>query len=161
MDECKPLPSTIRAIRHHDTLSWNVASERYFATHASTSLELEFACLKRRKSKLKAKPEGSSSYINFKPGNKTRSTWGRNGINQGKAVQVEPMKSKLKAPGTERLKRKYDNPLSRFGFKCNLCRYTKGQRSPPDLLEVGLVEAEHALLAGERAAHGPGFRGLH
>jgi hypothetical protein len=33
------------------------------------------------------------------------------------------MKSKLKAPGTERLKPKYDNLLSRFAFKFNLRRY--------------------------------------
>jgi hypothetical protein len=33
------------------------------------------------------------------------------------------MKSKLKAPVTERLKLKYDNLLSRFGFKRNLRRH--------------------------------------
>jgi len=42
----------------------------------------------------------------------------------GKAVQVEPIKSKLKPPGTERLKQKYDNLLSRFAFKYNLRRYS-------------------------------------
>ena len=58
------------------------------------------------------------------------------GSKQGKAVQVEPMEFKLKAPGSERLKQvkapgserlkpKYDNLFSRFGFKCNLRRYTK------------------------------------
>jgi hypothetical protein len=44
--------------------------------------------------------------------------------NTGEAVQVEPMKPMLKAPGTERLKLKYDNLVSRFAFKFNLRRYT-------------------------------------
>jgi hypothetical protein len=34
------------------------------------------------------------------------------------------MKSKSKAPGTERLKLDYDNPLSNFAFSFNLRRYT-------------------------------------
>ena len=42
----------------------------------------------------------------------------------GKAVQVEPMKSMLKAPGTKRLKLKKYELLSNFGFNCNLRRYT-------------------------------------
>jgi hypothetical protein len=50
------------------------------------------------------------------------------------------MKSKLKAPGTERLKLRYDNLLSRFGFKCNLRCYTVAR----DL---------HVLEAGGRFAH--------
>jgi len=41
----------------------------------------------------------------------------------GEAVQVHPIKPRLKAPGTKRLKLKYDNLLSRFAFKCNLRRY--------------------------------------
>ena len=36
---------------------------------------------------------------------------------QGKAVQVDPMKSTLKAPGTEGLKLQYDDLLSSFAFK--------------------------------------------
>jgi len=44
---------------------------------------------------------------------------------QGEAVQVNPMKPKLKTPGSERLKLKCDHPLSRFAFKFNLRRYTK------------------------------------
>jgi len=44
---------------------------------------------------------------------------------QGRAVQVDPIKPALKAPGTERLKLKYDVPLSSFAFKFNLRRYTK------------------------------------
>jgi len=43
---------------------------------------------------------------------------------QGRAVQVEPMKPPLKAPGTKRLKAHYDEPPFNFGFKFNLRRYT-------------------------------------
>jgi lipoate-protein ligase A len=39
-------------------------------------------------------------------------------------VQVDPIKPTLKAPGTKRLKLKYDDPLSNFAFKFNLRRYT-------------------------------------
>jgi len=39
-------------------------------------------------------------------------------------VQVEPIKSKLNAPGTKRLKLKYDIMLSSFAFSFNLRRYT-------------------------------------
>ena len=41
------------------------------------------------------------------------------------AMQVEPMKPALKAPGIELLKLEYGNPLSSFGFKSNLRRYSK------------------------------------
>jgi hypothetical protein len=47
----------------------------------------------------------------------------------GEAVQSEPMKPKLKAPGTKRLKLKYENMLSRFAFKCNLRRHVWGSWS--------------------------------
>ena len=40
-------------------------------------------------------------------------------------MQVGPMKPTLKAPGTERLKLKYDEPLSNVAFKFNLHRYTE------------------------------------
>ena len=39
-------------------------------------------------------------------------------------MQVPPIKLTLKAPGTKRLKPKYDEPLSSIGFKFNLRRYT-------------------------------------
>ena len=41
----------------------------------------------------------------------------------GRAVQVDPIKPKLKPPGTKRLKLEYDGQLSNFGFKFNLRRY--------------------------------------
>ena len=40
-------------------------------------------------------------------------------------MQVDPIKPTLKAPGTERLKLKYDEPPSNFAFKFNLRRYTE------------------------------------
>jgi len=42
----------------------------------------------------------------------------------GEAVQVDPIKPKLKPPGTKRLKLKYDELLSTFAFKFNLRRYS-------------------------------------
>ena len=47
----------------------------------------------------------------------------------GRAVQVDPIKPKLKAPGTKRLTPKYDERLSNFAFKFKLRRYTR--RSVP------------------------------
>ena len=40
-------------------------------------------------------------------------------------MQVDPIKPILRAPGTERLKLKYDEPPSKFAFKFNLRRYTE------------------------------------
>jgi len=42
----------------------------------------------------------------------------------GRAVQVDPIKPALKAPGTKRLELIYDGPLSDFAFKFKLRRYT-------------------------------------
>ena len=39
-------------------------------------------------------------------------------------MQVDPIKPKLKPPGTERLKLDHEELLSNFGFKFNLRRYT-------------------------------------
>jgi len=41
----------------------------------------------------------------------------------GQAVQADPIKLKMNPPGTERLKLKYDDPLSNFAFRFNLRRY--------------------------------------
>jgi hypothetical protein len=48
------------------------------------------------------------------------------GIMHGRAVQVDPINSKLKPPGTELLKLYYDELLSRFGFKFYLRRFSTG-----------------------------------
>ena len=39
------------------------------------------------------------------------------------AVQVDPIKPRLKAPGTKRLNLKHDGPHSKYAFKINLRRY--------------------------------------
>jgi len=44
----------------------------------------------------------------------------------GEAVQVDPIKPTLKAPGTKRLKLEYYKLLSSFAFKFNLRRYSWG-----------------------------------
>jgi len=44
---------------------------------------------------------------------------------QGMAVQVDPIKPTLTAPGTELLKSKSDESPSKFAFKFNLRRYVK------------------------------------
>ena len=44
---------------------------------------------------------------------------------QGRAVQLDPIKPTLEPPGSKRLKRKCDVPLSNFAFKFELRRYSK------------------------------------
>ena len=46
----------------------------------------------------------------------------------GRAVQADPIKPTLKAPGAKRLKLKYDEPLSNVAFTFNMRRYTRGWR---------------------------------
>ena len=55
-------------------------------------------------------------------------------------MQVDPMKPKLKPPGTKHLKLKFDILLSTSAFKFNLRRYTEAEAA-----------AEAAAVAG--AAH--------
>ena len=66
-------------------------------------------------------------------------------------MQVEPMKSKLKAPGIKRLKLKYDEPLSKFAFKSNLRRYTEARANTAEartaVLEELTVDSEARLTA--------------
>ena len=57
---------------------------------------------------------------------------------QGKAVQVDPIKSKLKAPRTNLLKLKYDKLLSKFGFIFNLRRYIKARPSQVFIFKLAL-----------------------
>jgi hypothetical protein len=45
-------------------------------------------------------------------------------VHPGRPVQVDPIKPTFKAPGTKRLKLKYEELLSNFGFKFSLRRYT-------------------------------------
>jgi hypothetical protein len=53
------------------------------------------------------------------------------GPGRGRAVQVDPIKPKLKPPGTKRLKHKHDEPLSSFAFKFNLRRYNVAAGAAP------------------------------
>ena len=46
----------------------------------------------------------------------------------GRVVQVDPIKPTLIAPGSERLKLNYDDPLSNFAFNFYLRRYNLGRR---------------------------------
>ena len=46
----------------------------------------------------------------------------RRGAPHGKAVQIDPIKPKLKLPRTKRLKAKCDDPLLTFAFKLKLRR---------------------------------------
>jgi len=51
-------------------------------------------------------------------------------------MQVDPIKPKLKLPGTKRLKLKYDVPLSNFAFKFNLRRFTLVEKVSPALFAI-------------------------
>ena len=44
-------------------------------------------------------------------------------------MQVEPIKPKLKLPGTKRLNLKYDEPLSNFAFNFKLRRYNEARHA--------------------------------
>ena len=64
------------------------------------------------------------------------------------AVQVDPMKPTLKAPGIRRLKLKYAKPLSNFALKFNLRRYNLDfDRFLESLLE-GVVSLFKAIFMG-------------
>jgi len=49
-------------------------------------------------------------------------------VEQGRAVQVDPIKPTLKAPGSERLKLKCDEVLSSVAFNFSLRRYSKATK---------------------------------
>jgi len=62
---------------------------------------------------------------------------------RGKAVQVDPIKPTLKAPGSHLLTLKYDKLLSCFGFKFNLRRCNvAAARLPPLQERVKELDAE-------------------
>jgi len=44
---------------------------------------------------------------------------------QGRALQVDPIKPALKAPGTKHFKQEHDEQLSNFALNFNLRRYNK------------------------------------
>jgi len=61
---------------------------------------------------------------------------------EGRAVQVDPIKPTLKAPGYARLKLKCDDMLSNFAFKLNLRRYMRA------LLPFHFPHADYSVWAG-------------
>ena len=58
-------------------------------------------------------------------------------------MQVGPMKPTLKAPGTKRLKLKYDVPQLNFAFEFNLRRYIEAVN---DALLASIVGGDHDFL---------------
>jgi hypothetical protein len=66
----------------------------------------------------------------------------------GRAVQVDPIKPALKAPGAKRLELIYDGPLSNFAFDFNLRRYTT---CPPPPCRCPLTWRWHSHKAPFRA----------
>jgi len=55
---------------------------------------------------------------------------GDNPEQHGEAVQVDPIKPTLTAPGSKRLKLKYDEPLSNIAVKFNVRRYSTAVSTP-------------------------------
>ena len=60
----------------------------------------------------------------------------------GRAMQVDPIKPKLKPPGTKRLKLKYDIMHSSFALGFNLRRYTMDIRAMYTAVNDSLSPAE-------------------
>ena len=60
------------------------------------------------------------------------------------AVQVDPIKPTLKAPGSQRLKLKCDTLLSTSAFNFNLRRYSTGEETGEESAEV--VSQLHKVL---------------
>jgi len=54
-------------------------------------------------------------------------------------VQVDPFKPTFDAPGTKRLKLKYDEPLSNVAFESNLRRYIMVRREMFDVRHTEVV----------------------
>ena len=69
----------------------------------------------------------------------------------GRAVQVDPMKLILKAPGTKRLKQKYDKLLT-LCFQVQLAPLHLGKGGGCDTILAGLKDAGVELFGGKRAA---------
>jgi len=63
------------------------------------------------------------------------------------AVQVDPMKATLKAPGTKRLKLEFDALLSSFAYKFNLRHYIEiASDAAASFREVGLLRSSPGYL---------------
>ena len=70
-------------------------------------------------------------------------------------MQLDPIKPKLKLPGTKLLKPKCDGPLSKFAFKINLypCMEVHGARIAAALHDALLAGAYTRPLFGSTLAH--------
>ena len=70
---------------------------------------------------------------------------------QGRALQVDPTKSTLIAPGYARLRPKCDQPLSNFAFEFNLRRYMKEFEASHGTV----TDMDEARLRGEQTSLNP------
>jgi len=75
-------------------------------------------------------------------------------------VQVDPVKTMFKLPGTKRLKRQCDEPLSKFAFKFKLRRYntapaaSRRQAPPPQSSTSRETEAREIFAELDRNGDG-------
>jgi hypothetical protein len=76
----------------------------------------------------------------------------------GEAVQVDPIKHTLKAPGITRLKLSHDESPSKVAFKFNLRRYTLGPTQSDDIsgrdLHSSTFRLNVSTSCGIRFVHG-------
>jgi len=108
MDECKPLAAGADIVVAH------VGLTTAGSVGAATAISLESAAAAVRAMAAAARAESPHCLV----------------LCHGRTVQVDPIKPTLKAPGSKRLKLKYDNLHSSFAFKFNLRRCTTAAPSP-------------------------------
>jgi hypothetical protein len=80
----------------------------------------------------------------------------------GRAVQLDPIKPALKAPGIKRLKLICNDPLSNFAFKFNLRHYTMAlaiQSKMSEVLGRGSHSSTFRLNVSAFCGSGGRFRG--
>ena len=69
-------------------------------------------------------------------------------LHAGEAVQVDPIRSTLKAPGTDLLTLEYDDLLSYFAFNFDLRHHTLAVRLCKEEAVAAAAEAADAAAAG-------------
>jgi hypothetical protein len=75
----------------------------------------------------------------------------------GRAVQLDPVNTMLKAPGIKRLKLKRDVPLSNFAFKFNLRRYTSAAAPRRAVIQVSNAKVGRCRLTANCPRPGRGW----